>query len=86
MATVCSGRSAAWLAHLLWEQRVARSNRVAPILFDVALWRRFFFLVFCFLVRTPSLFRLLIDHFLLRLPIDADFLDDFSLRIDLVKR
>ncbi len=28
-----SGRSAAWLAHLLWEQRVARSNRVAPTSF-----------------------------------------------------
>ena len=28
-----SGRSAAWLAHLLWEQRVARSNRVAPTYF-----------------------------------------------------
>ena len=25
-----SGRSSAWLEHLLWEQGVARSNRVAP--------------------------------------------------------
>ena len=25
-----TGRGAAWLAHLLWEQRVAGSNPVAP--------------------------------------------------------
>ena len=28
-----SGRSSAWLEHLLWEQEVARSNRVAPTIF-----------------------------------------------------
>ena len=28
-----SGRSSAWLERLLWEQEVARSNRVAPITF-----------------------------------------------------
>ena len=27
-----SGRSSAWLERLLWEQEVARSNRVAPTL------------------------------------------------------
>ncbi len=30
--TVQTGRSSAWLERLLWEQEVARSNRVAPIL------------------------------------------------------
>ena len=29
-----SGRSSAWLEHLLWEQGVARSNRVAPTTFS----------------------------------------------------
>ena len=27
-----TGRSSAWLERLLWEQEVARSNRVAPTL------------------------------------------------------
>ena len=29
-----SGRSSAWLERLLWEQEVARSNRVAPTLWN----------------------------------------------------
>ena len=29
-----SGRSSAWLERLLWEQEVARSNRVAPTQLD----------------------------------------------------
>ena len=39
------GHSAAWLAHLLWEQRVAGSNPVAPSLGDSVQSRFFFFLV-----------------------------------------
>ncbi len=39
------GHSAAWLAHLLWEQRVAGSNPVAPIEGDSVQSRLFFFLV-----------------------------------------
>ncbi len=27
----CAGRSAVWLAHLVWDQRVAGSNPAAPI-------------------------------------------------------
>lgn len=33
MLQSASGRSSAWLEHLLWEQEVARSNRVAPTIF-----------------------------------------------------
>ena len=50
-----SGRSAAWLAHLLWEQRVARSNRVAPTYFyeSVCHGRSFFSLALCCFVAHP---------------------------------
>ena len=50
-----SGRSSAWLERLLWEQEVARSNRVAPIPiqekpFDPKVER-----LFCFMSRITPL-------------------------------
>ena len=41
-----TGHSAAWLAHLLWEQRVAGSNPVAPIKAkSVGIWLSLYLLI-----------------------------------------
>ena len=53
-----AGRSSAWLERLLWEQEVARSNRVAPtfkLLYNKGLRTRF-------QVRKPLFFDLRFSH------------------------